>query len=327
MDVPVTGTNATAYDQPGSWQVSTSYRWQKSDRHFVGSDEQEERQAESSEVINRIHLVDVSVRYNATRRTSLSLGLPYLMAERSGPIRDASRHVIDRSVTQARGLSDVTLTARRFMFDPASCKNGNVSLGLGVKVPTGDASHLDVRRTFEGGQIVSSIQPVDQSIQPGDGGWGFLLEGTAFRRFGGRFAAYASGAYLFNPEETSHTQRGGTNPITRELSIADQYLGRVGLAATFRRGGSWTTSLGGRLEGVPAEDRIGGSNGFRRPGYAVSLEPGITYRRGRNAITAGVPVALYRNRTRSVADMASGGHGDAAFADYLVILGYSRSFP
>ena len=36
-----------------------------------------------------------------------------------------------------------------------------------------------------------------------------------------------------------------------------------------------------------------------------------------------VPIALYRNRTRSVADRAvPGRHGDAAFADYVVFLGY-----
>lgn len=77
---------------------------------------------------------------------------------------------------------------------------------------------------------------------------------------------------------------------------------------------------------MPADDIIGGSNGFRRPGYAVSLEPGITYSHGVSSFNLGVPVAVYRNRTRSVADRASGGHGDAAFADYLLLLGYSRRF-
>src|SRR5688500_5922288 len=108
MDVPVIGTDASPYAQRGTWQVSTSYRWQKSDRHFVGSEEQQHREAESSQVVNRMHLVDLSIRHNLSDRTSLSLGVPYLMAERSNPIRDASRHVIDRSVTQARALSDIT---------------------------------------------------------------------------------------------------------------------------------------------------------------------------------------------------------------------------
>ena len=91
MDVPVTGTQGSPYPKPRSWQVSTSYRWQRSDRHFIGSEEQHEREAESSQVINRIHIADVSARYNLTNRTSLSLGVPFFFADRSSPVRDASR--------------------------------------------------------------------------------------------------------------------------------------------------------------------------------------------------------------------------------------------
>src|SRR5919109_3757652 len=143
MDVPVIGTDATPYAKAGSWQLSTGYRWQKSDRHFVGSEEQKQREAESSQVVNRIHLLDATVTYNVSPRTSLTLGLPYLMAERSNPIRDTQRVVIDRSVTQARSLSDITFTARRWMLAPESHAGGNVSLGLGLKLPTGDDAHLD----------------------------------------------------------------------------------------------------------------------------------------------------------------------------------------
>jgi hypothetical protein len=48
--------------------------------------------------------------------------------------------------------------------------------------------------------------------------------------------------------------------------------------------------------------------------------------RGKNAVTLAVPVALYRNRFQSVPDMARGAHGDAAFADYLILAGYTRRF-
>ena len=40
-----------------------------------------------------------------------------------------------------------------------------------------------------------------------------------------------------------------------------------------------------------------------------------------------VPVAVYRNRLRSVPDrLEAGRHGDAAFADWLLLVGYSRRF-
>src|SRR5437773_2005382 len=326
MDVPVIGTDSDAYARPRAWQVSTSYRWQKSHRHFVGSEEQVDRAADSSEVVNRIHLLDVSVRYNLSLRTSVSLGVPIILASRSSPIRDQTRAVIDRSVVQARGLSDITLSARRWMLAPDKRPRGNFTLGLGLKLPTGDPDHEDVRKQFTNGTITTSVAPVDQSIQPGDGGFGFNVEGFGFLKLG-RFVTYGSGSYLFNPRETNNTDRGGGNPITARLSVADQYLARVGLATTFKmKGGSLTSSVGGRLEGVPADDIIGGSRGFRRPGYAVSIEPGLTYLRGRSGFSLGVPIAVYRNRTRSYADRLSGGHGDAAFADYLILATVSRAF-
>jgi len=37
-------------------------------------------------------------------------------------------------------------------------------------------------------------------------------------------------------------------------------------------------------------------------------------------------VALYRNRERSVLDEQSGGHGDAAFADFMILFSVGRSF-
>lgn len=59
----------------------------------------------------------------------------------------------------------------------------------------------------------------------------------------------------------------------------------------------------------------------------MSIEPAINVIvKGKNAATLAVPIAIYRNRFQSVPDMARGAHGDAAFADYLILAGYSRRF-
>jgi hypothetical protein len=81
-----------------------------------------------------------------------------------------------------------------------------------------------------------------------------------------------------------------------------------------------------RMEGVPARDIIGREDGFRRPGYAVSVGPGIMYSRGRDTWSVSSPIAVHRDRTRSVPDYRNGTHGDAAFADYVFMVGYTRSF-
>ncbi|MFM7103753.1 MAG: hypothetical protein ACKO3N_21620, partial [Verrucomicrobiota bacterium] len=73
-------------------------------------------------------------------------------------------------------------------------------------------------------------------------------------------------------------------------------------------------------------------NGFRRPGYAVSVEPSLSLMKAGWTVSVSTPVAVYRNRERSVADYrwsADTGvfrHGDAAFADYTVLATVARSF-
>lgn len=311
------------------WQVSIGWRYQKSDRHFRGIHEEPDRQLEGSEVVNTIHLPDLSIRYNFNPQTSLSVSLPFLMAERSLPIRDENRDIIGRTVMQARGLSDVTVTGRRLLFDPAERPRGNVSLGFGLKLPTGDNNVLDVRERFVDGEIVNSVETVDQSIQPGDGGFGFLIDASGYRELGstGEFAGYFSGVYLFNPEESNGVKTFRSRETEAIMSVADQYLFRVGVQAAPRSWKGWGVGLGGRIEGVPVHDLIGGSEDFRRPGYAISAEPSLTWARGPHSVTVALPIAVQRNRQRSVPDMAEPGRiGDAAFADWVLLLRYFRSF-
>ncbi len=183
MDAPVFGADATPFPEAGSWEASLSWRYQKSFRHFVGSEEQHERFEDGSQVINRIHLADVTVRYNASPRTSFAVSVPYLMATRSNPIRNTAGEVIDRSVTQARGMGDLIVSGRRWLLDPEKSPRFNFQVGLGLKLPTGANNVVDTARTFSNGTIVSSVRTVDQSIQPGDGGFGLLVDAAGFLRF------------------------------------------------------------------------------------------------------------------------------------------------
>jgi hypothetical protein len=77
---------------------------------------------------------------------------------------------------------------------------------------------------------------------------------------------------------------------------------------------------------VPVRDAFGSSDGFRRPGYAISVDPGLVYARGRYLFAVNVPFAVERNRRRSVTDLRNGSHGDAAFADYVLTLSVTRRF-
>jgi len=80
------------------------------------------------------------------------------------------------------------------------------------------------------------------------------------------------------------------------------------------------------MEGIPVRDAFGSSNGFRRLGYIISIDPGIMYSLRRTAISINGPWAVERNCRRSVPDIEDGKHGDAAFADYTIIAVLSHRF-
>ncbi len=353
MNAPVIGAEA-GYGGADTWSAALSWRYQKSDRHFRGSEEESDRKAENSEVINRIYFTELAITRNFTERFSLTVGIPYMMMERSQALRDPSLPdnefgndpVVDRTQTQARGLGDITVVPHWWAFEPGTHPNYNLSLGLGIKLPTGEDTVEDTFQvrvdtpgtTSEPFRETNVVRTVDQSIQPGDGGLGWILDVQGFYRFGrGKGATYLTATYLANPENVSEgaTWRGGDAALSGPdgdpppgseafFSVADQYLYRVG--ATWFPSKKVGLSLGGRWEGVPTEDLIGDSNGFRRPGYAFSIEPGVSFTTGPHTFSLLVPFAEHRNRKQSVPDKEDDGHGDAAFADYLIIAGYFRRF-
>src|SRR5205085_12556115 len=137
-----------------------------------------------------------------------------------------------------------------------------------------------------------------------------------FKALPARFTLFTSGIYLLNPRNTYTA----TTPGARALSVSDQYLLRGGVGYAVPKLNGLAFSLAMRDEGVPARDLIGREDGFRRPGYAVSVEPGLQFARGKDMWSFSYAIAVRRDRTRSVQDVASGGHGDAAFADGVLML-------
>ena len=47
----------------GRWQLSFGYRWQDSNRHFVGDVEQPQRMAQNTQQENQVHLFDIGLSY------------------------------------------------------------------------------------------------------------------------------------------------------------------------------------------------------------------------------------------------------------------------
>jgi len=313
------------------WVVGINNRYFKSYKHFVGTDEQEERVEKGTEVINHSYTLDVLVTRNINDRFSFTLDVPIISNARSSLYEHDGKN---RYSTHSFGLGDVRFTAYGWILDPLKMPKGNLQVGVGLKLPTGDYKYQDF---FTKSDSVKVLGPVDQSIQLGDGGTGFTTELNGFYSLSRTFTLYGNFFYLFNPREQNGTStaRGGTPSASNILygsstmSVPDQFMVRAGISATMRNFG---LSVGVRDDCLPSEDLIGESSGFRRPGYIVSVEPGVTYTMKKLNLYAYVPVALKRNRTQSYADKkrteATGvyTHGDAAFADYVVNIGAAIRF-
>jgi hypothetical protein len=312
--------------------MSLGYRYQYSHRHFVGTTEQKQREEQGSQVVNSLHLLDVSLTYEFNPRWSMSLSVPILNATRTYDRQlFAAFFKIPNApdqVSQSHGIGDIGLSAQFWLLRPPAESGRNIAFSFGGVFPTGNSRATDTVQTLNGSQRVF----VDQSIQPGSGGYGISVGTQAYQRIR-RSVLYVSGTYLLAPQETNGTRNaslGGVplrfNPLTAYMSIPDQYLVDGGIAHPFPKVRGLAVKGGIRYEGVKVKDLLGGSLGFRRPGYAISVEPGLQYQRNKYTWTFNLPIAVQRNRKRSVPDQMVGAAGDAAFADYMLLFGMAKHF-
>ncbi|UFH54728.1 hypothetical protein [Spirosoma sp. KNUC1025] len=335
------GANSADFfkQRSGHWQVSAGYRFFRSYKHFVGDAEQKQRVEQGTNVINVSHALDLGITYLVNQRLSFSVNLPIQYNDRSSLYEHYGNAIAQnpnqkRFHTGSQGIGDLRISGSYWLVNPVKLPKANLAMGLGVKLPTGNYQATDqFHKLDKEGRDYTVELPVDQSIQLGDGGVGVSVELQGYAQVSKTLTAYANGFYLFNPRETNGVLRNPTSttidPITGYFSVADQFAARLGLSQSLPFMPGLAIMLGGRIEGVPAHDAIGGSKGFRRPGYIVSVEPGLAYMKGRFSAALTVPVAVYRNRIKSYSDLqdpTGQRHGDAAFADYLVSLNVAKWF-
>ena len=68
--------------------------------------------------------------------------------------------------------------------------------------------------------------PADQTIQPGDGGWGVGGSAQGFRQMTERFYGYVFGSYMASPKSESDVR---SIPVTGAFwSVPDVYSARLG---------------------------------------------------------------------------------------------------
>jgi hypothetical protein len=334
----------------GDFQVGVNYRYFHSWRHFVGTEEQRHRQTtggghdkngkERGNAVNIYsHAVDFNLSYGLTNRLQLNLTIPYVNNERSqvlrttGAVKDTFRYSVF-----AQGLADVRIGFNYWVTDPLKAHKGNLMIGAGLKLATGKHSVMDEAPQADG---TTKKVVMDQAIQPGDGGVGLSVEFQGFTQIYKTIYGFANGYYLFNPKESNGTFKSPSSPGLAGYNLyacPDQYFGRAGVMSTIGKAQKFSASLAGRIEGIPAYDALGGQVAYRRPGYVVAVESGVSYRTGNHSFSLVVPYNFIKNRVQSAADIARQNlenanitdpaaqvhvQGDAAFADYSISLGYS----
>ena len=315
---PVFGGQGDPYLKRGEWQLGFAYRYQHSNTLYVGSDE-----AVGVPKVNRTqHIVDLSGTYALSRQTNVTLTVPFADLRFGLGVPPPS----DPDRTHTSGIGDVTLVARHWLMNCDHHPGGNLSLGLGVKFPTGN---YDAEDAFRDGAGVRRVRPVDISTQPGDGGTGLILDLQGFRRFK-NFTIFAGGTYLSNPRDTNGTASlpfaimgAGVPRNVRVNSVPDQYVARVGVATPAKRSKGLSISLAARIEGVPADDLFGDSNGFRFAGYGLFIEPGIAYTRGQSTWALSAPVRVHQNITSL---SHTPGPNPGTVVPHAILFSYSRRF-
>jgi hypothetical protein len=312
----------------GAWLFNSNTRYYKSFRHFVGKQEQFQRiDVLHNNVINKVVTQDFGLTRIFNDRWSLAIDIPYA---------DNSRSQVSggtRFSTHSFGLGDIRVTGYYWLLNPAKVHSGNIQVGLGAKFATGAYNLQDYFLQTNGTKVLG---PLDQSIQLGDGGTGISAEVNAYYNLSHKFGFYGNFFYLANPRDVNGTPRSASAASATAIattgdieSVPDQMLIRAGASLAVKR---FDFSLGFRDDCLPVRDLLGSSDGFRRPGYILSAEPGVTYRFKNIAIYGFVPIAIIRDRTQSVPDIRATAltgtytHGDAAFADYVVNIGITVKF-
>lgn len=320
---------SAAIMNPGDLTIGTSYRYFKSFRHFSGREEHPDRVANNTEVINYAHALDLNVSYALSGRTYAIVTLPFVLNERSS-LYEHGRN--ERHTSFSRGIADVRVGMGYWLLNPAAHANFNAAVGLGLKLPTGNYNATDIFYNV-GVEGRPETRPVDQSIQPGDGGFGLTFDFQVYHQLTSALSWYGNGFYLVNPRETNgvRTFRETLSPILANesiMAVPDQFAVRAGFNYALPVEGAGA-SVGVRYEGVPVKDLVGGNGGFRRPGSVFSVEPGLSYMVNNLTLNLSAPIALIRERPQSVTDMeterltGNPRRGDAAFADYLINVGIS----
>jgi hypothetical protein len=309
------GGQGEAYQRAGEWQLTLGYRRLVSNEFFVGTKENPAAGPGGEAPVFKIHTFIAGAAYAFRDRYRIRLSVPVSTGSETRLWTDGVKHT-----QTATGIGDVSVMGEAWVLEPRTHQSGNVSLGLGVKAPTGSHTIPGQFYTTAG----ATPYPLAPQIQPGDGGWAVLLQAQGFQQLASRVNAYAFGSYMVSPKARSDVRRA---PVTGPFwSVPDVYSARLGAAFLVLPEQGLTMSLGGRIDGIPVHDLVGGGDDstFKTSALVAFADPGLSFTRGRGTLTASVPYRLHVDRQKSLLEQRTGTLNAGGFAKYLVFLSYTH---
>jgi hypothetical protein len=304
------------YFQRHDWQIGVAMRRVATNRFFVGTQE-DEAAAPGGQPLNlRLNSVDVSLSYAMSDRLSLSLTVPWSYSTAENTFGNGMRNQAASS-----GLGDINLFGNWWIATPDRHPSGNLSLGLGVKAPTGDYHVTGPAWTRNGTRVEV---PLSQTNQLGDGGWAILLSTNAFRQILTKGSVYFSGTYSVSLTQHTDVIWPAANTF---WAVPDVYSARLGLAYSLVQSQGLSASLGGRIDGTMTGNLVGGSSDYmRHAGYTIFIDPGVSLQVGPSQFSLNIPVRVYHNYLNQTLSNGSVRIGEGGVGDFVVYGGYTYRF-
>ena len=253
-----------------AWQVNINNRYFKAYRDYKGKIDM--KTPVPNRNIIKSFSTDIGVTRLLNKGWSLFLNVPISANSRSSTLEHGGPNT-PRHSTSTFGLGDITFTAYKWLISPSVGQQGNIQLGLGIKLPTGDYKYQGYFYRNDTTRVLSAVNP---AIQLGDGGTGITTEVNTFYFFNSKrtIGLYGNFYYLINPRDingTQYTQGKSPDPFLLQIgaydnSVPDVFSFRAGIDLNLNH---WAFSAGLRDEGSPVKDLIGASDGNRRAGYTL----------------------------------------------------------
>lgn len=286
-----------------NWQLNINSRYFKSFRDY--KEKVDQKTPKQNEAVVKSYSMDFSLSRFFRNGWSLNFSLPVAANSREASLEHGGPNT-KRRTTSSFGIGDMRFTAYKWLLRPTVSQKANIQLGLGLKLPTGDYNYHDFFYRNDSTRVWSAVNP---SIQLGDGGTGIITELNLFYNLNTTrtLSLYGNFYYMANPREQNGTAiTNGRIPPRLDslanniiLSVADQFSIRVGAYYNLKH---WSFSAGIRNEGSPVKDVIGGSEGVRRAGHNLSVEPGVIYKMKNVSIYAYAPFIVDRSIKQNLPD-------------------------